>query len=411
MKLSLKKNTVVFLLSELPNSVHSPVLNEINELVKMEMTVYLACLTRDVCREIGNLSESLNLYKLAMNGNSILPAVSAFFYFMKTNPHATLGGLTRFLIDNLRSGCSLTRGLTMLPRILWVARTISTMPNTVVHSQGAPCSAMACWLISKLTQKPYLLGVDASDVMTANGSLKRSMSEARAIVTRTEFGKSIIKEKFSNGACPKILLMRQGIAFEEYSDLQADKEDVFTILVVLVNESTEDINWFLKICRRLIDSHLDIRFVCMCENHRISRVTTLIYDNSLEHTVSCMGYPNRTEFQNQLKRSHVMIRLSYSDGVKKGDFICSWILQSMAMQVPVIATTETVIQEAVNDFVSGMLIAQDDQISLSSAIHTLYYNPQICRLLGLRARQLVMSKFNLGRNMMVWEKVYQAIRA
>jgi glycosyltransferase involved in cell wall biosynthesis len=66
------------------------------------------------------------------------------------------------------------------------------------------------------------------------------------------------------------------------------------------------------------------------------------------------------------------------------------ILEAMSHGVPVIASRIGGLPELVEDGVTGMLVTPGDDVELSRAIATLWHGPELCRRMGVAARERAM---------------------
>jgi alpha-maltose-1-phosphate synthase len=71
------------------------------------------------------------------------------------------------------------------------------------------------------------------------------------------------------------------------------------------------------------------------------------------------------------------------------------VLEAMAHGLPVIALPVAGVPEMVEDGTSGLLVPEDDDSALVSAISRLLDEPQVARAMGTRGRELVLERFDM----------------
>ena len=83
------------------------------------------------------------------------------------------------------------------------------------------------------------------------------------------------------------------------------------------------------------------------------------------------------------------------------------LMEAMAMEIPCIATWVTGVPELIRHRVDGWLIPPSDAASLAAAIREFMEDPELRRRLGESARQRVVDKFNLGRNVACLAEIFR----
>ena len=71
------------------------------------------------------------------------------------------------------------------------------------------------------------------------------------------------------------------------------------------------------------------------------------------------------------------------------------ILEAMAAGLPVVSTTVSGIPEAIEDGVTGLLVAPEDAAALADALDKLAANPRLCSEMGQNARASLREKFSI----------------
>jgi glycosyltransferase involved in cell wall biosynthesis len=85
------------------------------------------------------------------------------------------------------------------------------------------------------------------------------------------------------------------------------------------------------------------------------------------------------------------------------------LIEAMAMQKPVIASSSDGVLDIVQQGVSGVLVPPRNPLALSLAITSLVDNPDLRTRLGQAARERVVEHFDQGRQIDALESVYASL--
>jgi colanic acid/amylovoran biosynthesis glycosyltransferase len=101
------------------------------------------------------------------------------------------------------------------------------------------------------------------------------------------------------------------------------------------------------------------------------------------------------------EQSDAFVLSSFAEGVPVV------LMEAMAMELPCIATWVNGIPELIRHGVDGWLIPPSEPAELAAAICELMDDPGLCRRLGKSARQRVVEKYNLGRNVACLAEIFR----
>lgn len=88
---------------------------------------------------------------------------------------------------------------------------------------------------------------------------------------------------------------------------------------------------------------------------------------------------------------------------------CSVIIESMALERPLIATDVAAAPEQVDHQETGLLVPARDSAAIAAALVSLIDNPEQAAAMGKEARRRVVERFNFPRMMRDYERWYRAI--
>ena len=85
------------------------------------------------------------------------------------------------------------------------------------------------------------------------------------------------------------------------------------------------------------------------------------------------------------------------------------VLEAMACGIPTIATSVGGSPEIIEDGISGMLIASEDEGHLTRALTELIQDDEKRRMIGSEGRKRVLSHFNLKKMVLKYQELYEAL--
>ena len=145
---------------------------------------------------------------------------------------------------------------------------------------------------------------------------------------------------------------------------------------------------------------------------QLGELRTLARDLGIGARVSFAGFLSQEKLRALFAESHLFLHPSElgADGDQEG--VPNAMLEAMASGLPVLATRHGGIPEAVEDGVSGLLVAERDPAALVAAMRALASDPARFAAMSAAARARVSAEFDLAAQTRVLEGCYsEAIRA
>ncbi|HEY8053047.1 MAG TPA: glycosyltransferase [Steroidobacteraceae bacterium] len=128
----------------------------------------------------------------------------------------------------------------------------------------------------------------------------------------------------------------------------------------------------------------------------------LIALRGLGNCVHLAGACNHDRVAEYYEASDAFVLSSFLEGVPVV------LMEAMAMELPCVATWITGIPEIIESGVDGLLVPPASAGAIADAVERLIDDPQHARQLGVAARQKVLAKYHLGRNV---ERLAEEFRA
>lgn len=127
--------------------------------------------------------------------------------------------------------------------------------------------------------------------------------------------------------------------------------------------------------------------------------------------VTFLGKRNSAEIRDLLRTSAVLCAPSTTANGEVPEALGLVVLEAQAMSVPVVATRNGGIPEAVEDGNTGLLVDEESPASLADALAKLLGDQAVNRTFGERARNFVCHRFDIARCYSSLEDIYDSILA
>lgn len=112
----------------------------------------------------------------------------------------------------------------------------------------------------------------------------------------------------------------------------------------------------------------------------------------LDKNIIFEGAVNQDRIRNLYSRADVFSIPSFAEGIPVV------LMEAMSMEIPCVTTRITGIPELIRDGVDGLLVAPSDIQGLADVLIQLMDNPELRERMGKEARQRIIDKYNLEKN-------------
>jgi glycosyltransferase involved in cell wall biosynthesis len=133
----------------------------------------------------------------------------------------------------------------------------------------------------------------------------------------------------------------------------------------------------------------------------LSDLATLRDSLKLQKEVYLLG--QRDDIKNLLIISDIFVFSSYYEGLPGA------VIEAMAAAKPVVSFDIPSVREIVKDGYSGVLVKQRDAVSFAHAVVQLAEKPEIARVMGIQAQQIVKKRFDIRQNIRDLEHLYEGM--
>ncbi len=262
-----------------------------------------------------------------------------------------------------------------------------------IHANFAFVTADIAQLAATLLNCSYSVSTHAWDIYTQpTPALCRRLTAASFITVCTQAGLEHLQHLLPTAVRPRLHLVRHGLPPAEFTPGTPDGKTILAVARLVPKKGLLDL---IAACAIMRHSETDFRCVIVGSGPQRQELETAILENDLGNYVTLTGPLDGEQVKQLCRQATVMTLPSVilPDGDRDG--LPNVILEAMAMQVPVVTTTESAAREVVQDGVNGFLISPHDPQSLARRLRILLRDPALQARLGTAAARQVNRQFNL----------------
>ena len=337
--------------------------------------------------------------------------ILAQFYFLFRSPLKYLRALQHAIWQTNPAPADLARMLIIFPKSVYFARRLEEMKVDHIHAHFVSMSGIAARVAADLTGITYSLHAHAFDIFQRNREcVRRQLELATAIVTVSEYHRHYLAELCPRWRPEDIHVVHYGLDPAEFKPRHEQAEDN-SVRIISVGSLVEKKGheYLIDACKQL--SVKGYRFQCsIVGGGELEDVLQArINEHGLQEWVTLLGARNQTEVQNLYHHSDIFALACVVAQSGDRDGMPNVLLESMAMELPVITTPVTGNPELVHDGENGLMVPERDAQALAIAIERLISDQVLRRQLGQRGRQTVLSGFDIHQTASQMALIFQEI--
>lgn len=224
-------------------------------------------------------------------------------------------------------------------------------------------------------------------------SLPAKVAASSLVFTISQFGRSQIMRFSAPRDWDKIKVLPLGVDIDLYSPrpFRANPE-VFEIVSVGRLAPVKGFPVLLAAVEQLIRAGRSVRLRLAGDGPERGALAAEIERRGLSPHVRLLGSLNSDGILKLYRETDIFALPSFAEGVPVV------LMETMAMEIPCVATRITGIPELIQDGINGLLVTPSDVNELACAISRLMDDPELRRSLGVQARLRVLERYNLKRN-------------
>jgi glycosyltransferase involved in cell wall biosynthesis len=398
---SLKKaKKVAYIVSRFPALTETFILYEIIELQRRGIRVEVFSLLRQ--REAVMHREAEGLVKRTNYGRMFsFDLIQANLYWLLRRPRAYLAACWQALRGNSKSLRGLAHAAFVVAQAALFSRWMVRQKIDHVHAHWATHPTLAAYLIRQLTGLPYSFTAHAHDIYIDRPMLEEKIGDASFVVTISDYNRQLLGRLYGQVANEKTVTIRCGIDPEIFlprSRPPRAKDQPLTIVCVASLRDYKGHPYLIEACSRLRAQGIKFECLLIGEGEDRPAIESQIARAQLGDSVKLLGQQSRDRVSEILSAADVMVLPSIVMPYGKKEGIPVALMEALAAELPVIATSISGIPELLEDGRTGLLVPQRDSAAIANALLRIYENPSFGRRLAKAGREKVLREFNLERN-------------
>jgi len=273
------------------------------------------------------------------------------------------------------------------------------LPRTRVshlHAHFAHSPTSVAMLASRMSGLSFSFTAHAKDLFTSDAmQLREKIACARFVVTCTDYNRRHLM-RLSSGIPTPIHRIYHGIDVDLFSLKKKEKKTSgpFRILTVARMISKKGLPTVYRALRYLQDQGLPIHHTLIGDGDDRDKILSLIKDLGLDRITQWIGTQPHEVVLNHYRLADLFVLGCEvaSDGDRDG--IPNVLLESMAMEVPVVVTNISAIPELIQNGKSGLLVPPRQPEQMAHAMVRLLTDSDLRRRVIAEAKKRVERDFN-----------------
>ena len=265
-----------------------------------------------------------------------------------------------------------------------------------LHAHFAHSPTSVAMFASQLSGLEFSFTAHAKDIYTSDRQqLAEKLAKARFVVTCTEYNRRHLAA-IADGKAAPIHRVYHGIDVDLFSTLplKNGQDDTYRLLTVARMTAKKGLPTVYQAIRRLRDQGVAIQHTLIGDGEDRQQILDLIRDLELEQDARWLGtLPHHTVLEHYRQADLFVLGCRVAANGDR-DGIPNVLLESMAMNTPVVATSVSAISELVEDEKTGLLVPPDDPDKMAAAIMRLLRDNHLRQRLIENGRERVARQFN-----------------
>lgn len=268
-------------------------------------------------------------------------------------------------------------------------------PADRIHAHFVDRAALIALVAARFLDLPYSATAHANDIYVDPVLLDLKLCQADFVATCTGANAAHLR-----AAVPRahVRTMYHGLDVEAYDPAPRVPSARPLLLAVGQLKEKKGFTYLVEACRSLVAQGHSFTCEIVGEGPLRSRLEQAISAAGLDGVMTLRGALSHDEVKEAYRRAEVFVLpcVVGADGDRDG--IPNVILEAMASGLPVVSTDHSGIPEAVEDGVSGFLVAPQDAAALTRALGGLLDDPDLRGRFGEMGRKLVADAFDVEAN-------------
>jgi colanic acid/amylovoran biosynthesis glycosyltransferase len=279
------------------------------------------------------------------------------------------------------------------------AREARRLGVTQLHGTFATWPAEHAGLVSAITGLPYSFSVHAYDLFLPNPGLAKKIEYASGIRAISRFNATMLRDRFPEAAA-RIEVVRLGVESVQTFRPQVtfcERDEAFRLVSVGRLVPKKGFEFAVEAVERLLGRGRKVHLTIVGDGPLRSELENQIHAKKWPEAFRLTGTLSNREVQHLLRNAHGAILACQKAADGDMDGIPVFLMEAMALGVPVISTRVSGIPELIESGRTGLLVEPEDVDALTDAVEQLIDDSQLRFRLAAGAIELVRLEYNLDR--------------
>jgi glycosyltransferase involved in cell wall biosynthesis len=337
----------------------------------------------------------------------IYQGIRALFYF-KHNPN--LPRLLKTFESDFCKKPSWSRLKRLFQALIFSREMAKDIDILYAHFLHTPSTF--AYYVHLLTGKPWCFSAHAKDIWTSpQWDLKQKMATALWGNTCTAYNHAFLNNLKTNRP---INLIYHGITLSAFSyertfdltQIGQDPDRPFQILTIARAVEKKGLDLLIEALSTL-PKDLSWHWTHIGDGILLKKYKQRVSKLGLSKHVTFLGPLTQSEITPHFKRAHLFVlpcRIS-KNGDRDG--LPNVLMEALAMQIPILSTQISAVEELIEDGISGILVEPDNISALKSAIIRLISDPDLRRTLALQGESRVKTDFTCDKGISELSQLFQ----
>lgn len=391
------RNAIAVVMTWFPRIDETYILREINELEQHGQPVVVVPIVREtplVVHEEAKRWVPRALYTPFLSREILASNLRAFF----ATPLRYLKLLATLIAGTFWRPSTLVRTLSIVPKAVHLARTLTTMGIRHVHSHFATHASTLAFAISYMSDITFSFTVHGPDVFVHRLLLREKLRRAKFVRCVSVFNKAFLAGLYPHITEGKLEVVRTGVNPDIY-DAESRRPHAPRlrprILSVAALTPRTGFSFLIDACARLVRDGVDVECLIVGSGPLRPATEQWIGRNGLSDHVRILGNLPQHEVARLMGETDIFVLPSIIATDGQMDGIPVSLMEAMAAGKPVVASPVSGIPELVRHEISGLLVDGAYPDRIASAVKRLIENPALRERLGSAAKNVIRDRFDV----------------
>jgi glycosyltransferase involved in cell wall biosynthesis/aminoglycoside phosphotransferase (APT) family kinase protein len=385
------------ILSRFPLITETFILREVEELERQGQHVRLVPLLRESPKVVHREADAW-ISRALFTPFLSLPILASNLRVFGRAPLRYLSVLAQVLVGSSRSWNAFTGTLGIFPKSVYLSERLAGEGVKHLHAHFATHPTMAAYIASRLSGMTYSFTAHAHDIFVHRVMLDEKIRRAAFVRCISRFNRDFLSRLCGVSLEEKIHVVHVGVdAAVHQPPTERSHRDTssFDILCVAAFKHYKGLPVLVETCRRLKQRGLPFRCEVIGDGPLRPEIERLIQLKNLGEEVRLLGHQPQHRIGDWMRRASVFVLPSIvaRDGQMEGIPVA--LMEAMACERPVIASSLSGTGELVDDGLNGLLVPPGDAEALTEAVMWIADNPTVARYMGRQGRWKILAEFQL----------------